>query len=117
MIRHSGTGLLIGLGKTLHQPQRRRTQSRRPPPIRAHGTHRSPARARPYISATTPPSRRLAAEMKSGNIYVRLHAAQALDALGSRAAGARQALTTALNDPNEYVKRVAEHAIAAIPAV
>ena len=55
--------------------------------------------------------------MKSGNIYVRLHAAQALDALGSRAAGARQALTTALNDPNEYVKRVAEHAIAAIPAV
>jgi arylsulfatase A-like enzyme len=59
----------------------------------------------------------LAAEMKSDNLYVRLHAVQALDALGSRAAGARQAFTTALSDSNEYVKRVAEHAIAAIPAV
>jgi uncharacterized sulfatase len=59
---------------------------------------------------------RLAAEMKSENVYVRLHAAQALDALGPRAAAAREVLKAALTDPSEYVKRVAEHAMAALPA-
>ena len=58
---------------------------------------------------------KLAVELKSDNVYLRLHAAQALDALGTRAAPARIALTAALNDPNEYVKRVAEHAIAGLP--
>lgn len=57
---------------------------------------------------------KLGAEMKSANPYVRLHAAQSLDALGSRAAPAKQALQTALADGNEYVKRVAEHAMAGL---
>jgi hypothetical protein len=57
---------------------------------------------------------KLAAEMKSPNPYVRLHAAQALDALGPRAAPARKALTEALSDDIEYVKRIAEHAVAAL---
>ena len=59
---------------------------------------------------------KLAAELKNENPYVRLHAAQALDALGRRAEPAKAALNTALSDPNEYVKRVAEHAVAALTA-
>jgi HEAT repeat protein len=58
---------------------------------------------------------KIASELKSTNPYVRLHAAQALDALGSRAAPARKALSDALSDETEYVKRVAEHALAALP--
>jgi arylsulfatase A-like enzyme len=55
---------------------------------------------------------KLAAEMAKGNVYQRLHAAQALDALGKRAAPARAALEAASKDPNEYIKRIAEHALA-----
>jgi hypothetical protein len=55
---------------------------------------------------------KLAAEMANGNVYQRLHAAQALDALGKRAAPARAALEAASKDPNEYIKRIAEHALA-----
>jgi arylsulfatase A-like enzyme len=57
---------------------------------------------------------KLAAEMKNANPYVRLHAIQALDAVGLRAAAARPTLTAALKDENEYVKRVAEHALATL---
>ncbi|HYP08626.1 MAG TPA: sulfatase-like hydrolase/transferase [Bryobacteraceae bacterium] len=57
---------------------------------------------------------KLASELKSGNSFARLHAAQALDGLGHRAAPARQALTEAAADPAEYVKRVAEHALATL---
>jgi HEAT repeat protein len=57
---------------------------------------------------------KLAAEMKHANTYVRLHAAQALDALGSRAAPARKALTDALSDESEYVKRIAQHAVSSL---
>ncbi|HYI97925.1 MAG TPA: sulfatase-like hydrolase/transferase [Bryobacteraceae bacterium] len=59
---------------------------------------------------------KLASEMTSANVYVRLHAAQALDALGGRAAPAKPALQTALKDESEYVKRIAEHAISALSA-
>lgn len=60
---------------------------------------------------------KLAAELKDSNPYVRLHAAQALDALGARAAPVREALKTAKADENEYVKRVAEHAVSALSSV
>lgn len=57
---------------------------------------------------------KLAAEMSNENVYVRLHAAQALDALGKRAAPAKPELEAALKEQNEYVKRIAEHAMAAL---
>lgn len=59
---------------------------------------------------------KLAAELRDVNPFIRLQAARALDALGVRAAPARQELRRALSDESEYVKRVAEHATAALPA-
>jgi uncharacterized sulfatase len=57
---------------------------------------------------------RLASELKDTNPYVRLYAAQALEALGPKAESVRDALTAASSDENEYVKRTAEHALAAL---
>ncbi|MBI1895898.1 MAG: sulfatase-like hydrolase/transferase [Acidobacteria bacterium] len=48
--------------------------------------------------------------------WVRLHAALALDDLGTLAAQAKPTLRNALKDSNNYVPRVAEHALAALGA-
>jgi uncharacterized sulfatase len=54
----------------------------------------------------------LAAELAGVNPWARLQAAIALDELGPAAAPARAALEAARKDANEYVVRVAEHAVA-----
>ena len=51
--------------------------------------------------------------MGSDNEWVRLRAINALDRLDGRAAPAESALREALEDPNDYVVRVAEHAVEA----
>ncbi len=53
----------------------------------------------------------LAAELAGVNPWARLQAAIALDELGPAAAPARAALEAARKDANEYVVRVAEHAV------
>jgi len=49
--------------------------------------------------------------LKHENEWVRLHAANVLDALGSKANPVRDAIKAAAGDKNEYVKRVLEHAV------
>ncbi len=53
----------------------------------------------------------LVRELKSDQEWVRLHAALALDELGGKAGPAREALRAAARDANNYVRRVAEHAL------
>lgn len=54
----------------------------------------------------------LAQELSSGQEWIRLHAAQALDELGPKAAAARPALEAAARDErNNYVQQVARHAL------
>jgi N-sulfoglucosamine sulfohydrolase len=50
-------------------------------------------------------------ELKSDQEWVRLHAVTALDELGGAAKPAMEALREALKDSNEYVRRVATHAL------
>jgi uncharacterized sulfatase len=57
---------------------------------------------------------KLAAELKHPNPFVRLHAIQALDALGPRATPVKGILKDAMADENEYVKRVAAHALGSL---
>jgi hypothetical protein len=54
----------------------------------------------------------LIAELSGSNPWTRHHAALALDDLGPAASPARAALQAALQDSNEYVVRVATHALA-----
>lgn len=54
----------------------------------------------------------LISDLQTGPDYVRLQAAIALDELAPKSSPARPALQSARTDPNEYVQRVAEHALA-----
>ncbi|MCU0245553.1 MAG: sulfatase-like hydrolase/transferase [Bryobacter sp.] len=54
----------------------------------------------------------LVKELQNANDFLRLHAAHALDEERVNAPGVRDALQVALKDPQDYVRRVAEHAIA-----
>jgi uncharacterized sulfatase len=54
----------------------------------------------------------LVKELGHPNDFVRLHAAHALDEERVQAPGVREALQAALKDPQDYVRRVAEHALA-----
>lgn len=56
----------------------------------------------------------LTAELKSGEQWVRLHAAIVLDEMGSVARSAIGPLQDALKDENDYVRRVAMHAVEAL---
>jgi uncharacterized sulfatase len=53
----------------------------------------------------------LAAELKGTDQYVRLQSAIALDEMGARAKPAAEALRAAVDDENQYVGRVATHAL------
>jgi arylsulfatase A-like enzyme len=53
----------------------------------------------------------LAQELKGSNEWARLQAMIALDELGERARPARDAIQAATKDPNDYVQRVARHAL------
>lgn len=53
----------------------------------------------------------LAVELRDANPWVRLHAAIALDEMAASAKPAASALRAALNDANQYVGRVAAHAL------
>jgi uncharacterized sulfatase len=54
----------------------------------------------------------LVRELHNSSEWVRLHAAIALDELGGKARPALDALRQAQKDANEYVRRVADHAVA-----
>ena len=58
--------------------------------------------------------RRLEALLAHRNPGVRLHAAHALDAIGAAAAPLSDALRKAVDDPFDYVQRVARHALWAL---